>query len=314
MNGERVPRRSFWAIPWSYRQGVLFAAAFFVGAAVLDMFPHRLFILGGAASGVFVIVVLLLVIVPFVLFKDTAALRYLSGKHNAIIAISFFTACVIIMGLIPQTSEHLLSAGGVLWVFRMKYSIVFFTMALYLLVSLGYAIASRCRAFTVRNAVFLASHGGLFLVILGMCAGSGMQQVSMTVHTKDYVWYGRDQFGNDTELPLAIKLESFTIDYHSTNVGAAPRQFRSVVSIVTSDKKRTRAAIAVNAPFTIHGVTLYQSGYDAAKGALSDISIIHAVRDPWIGVVYAGMIMLLIGAVCMVVIYMRSFTLARGKP
>lgn len=303
---------SFWAFPWGYRQGAVIAASLFIGAFILDCLPHRLLVLGGSASWGFVLITAAFIGISFVLFRDTRVMQYLSGKYNAVAAASAFLFCVIIMGLLPQAPERILASEHVFWMFRVKYSIVLFVMAFYLLVSLGYTVLGRCRAFTFRNAVFFLLHAGFFLIILGMCAGSGVLQTAMTVHKEDYVWYGNDQFGNTIELPIALKLEDFRIEYHgssnnaASNVHAVPKQFISELSIITSDKKRSRALVAVNRPVSVHGYTLYQSGYDAAKGTQSDISVILAVHDPWIYAVYCGFILLALGSICMLGIHTRA--------
>ena len=43
------------------------------------------------------------------------------------------------------------------------------------------------------------------------------------------------------------------------------------------------------------------SSYDESKGRWSDISVLELVRDPWLPVVYAGIIMMMLGAICLFV-------------
>ena len=44
---------------------------------------------------------------------------------------------------------------------------------------------------------------------------------------------------------------------------------------------------------------MYQLSYDETKGKWSTVSVFELVRDPWLPVVYAGILMLLLGSVCL---------------
>ena len=57
----------------------------------------------------------------------------------------------------------------------------------------------------------------------------------------------------------------------------------------------------VNKPYEVDGWKIYQYGYDTQMGAQSQISILELVRDPWLPLVYAGIYMMLAGAVLLVV-------------
>ncbi|KPL25985.1 MAG: hypothetical protein AMS23_03830, partial [Bacteroides sp. SM1_62] len=52
----------------------------------------------------------------------------------------------------------------------------------------------------------------------------------------------------------------------------------------------------VNKPFKYRGWKLYQLSYDERMGKWSRVSVIEAVRDPWLPVVYTGIFLLLAGA------------------
>ncbi len=76
-----------------------------------------------------------------------------------------------------------------------------------------------------------------------------------------------------------------------------PRKFESLV--LTKDENNTEDTIKleVNKPYRLNGWKLYQLGYDTEMGKYSKRSVIEAVRDPWLPVVYFGIFMLLGGAV-----------------
>lgn len=78
-----------------------------------------------------------------------------------------------------------------------------------------------------------------------------------------------------------------------------PKRFASEVTVYTQSGERADATIEVNRPFEIGGWKIYQLSYDETKGPWSDISVFELVKDPWLPVVYTGIWMMIIGAVCM---------------
>jgi len=80
-----------------------------------------------------------------------------------------------------------------------------------------------------------------------------------------------------------------------------PQRYVSSVNIYTKSGKSLSDTIQVNKPFRVDGWKIYQLDYDHSKGRWSEASVFEVVRDPWMPAVYAGIIMLLCGAVCMFV-------------
>ena len=72
----------------------------------------------------------------------------------------------------------------------------------------------------------------------------------------------------------------------------------SLTSLVMLEREDT---IAVNHPLNVAGWNIYQLSYDDTKGRWSDISVFELVRDPWLPAVYAGIIMMVLGAICLFV-------------
>jgi ResB protein required for cytochrome c biosynthesis len=78
-----------------------------------------------------------------------------------------------------------------------------------------------------------------------------------------------------------------------------PRKYASDVTIYTQEGETHHAVIEVNKPFEVDGWKIYQLNYDQTKGKWSTVSVFELVRDPWITVVYTGIWMLIVGALCM---------------
>ncbi|WP_052180722.1 cytochrome c biogenesis protein ResB [Alistipes sp. ZOR0009] len=76
-----------------------------------------------------------------------------------------------------------------------------------------------------------------------------------------------------------------------------PKKFRSEVTIYSKTGLRLDTCIEVNRPVVVDGWTIYQLGYDDQMGRWSNKSTVEMVKDPWLKVVYTGLLMLLAGAV-----------------
>lgn len=76
-----------------------------------------------------------------------------------------------------------------------------------------------------------------------------------------------------------------------------PRKFESLVSVKDSKGKEETIKLEVNKPHRLNGWKVYQLSYDTELGKYSKRSVIEAVRDPWLPLVYAGILMLLAGSV-----------------
>ena len=80
-----------------------------------------------------------------------------------------------------------------------------------------------------------------------------------------------------------------------------PQRFASDVKVYTQAGTITEATIEVNRPLELEGWKIYQLSYDESKGRWSDISVFELVRDPWLPVVYTGIVMMMVGAICLFV-------------
>jgi hypothetical protein len=75
-----------------------------------------------------------------------------------------------------------------------------------------------------------------------------------------------------------------------------PEKYSSDILIVNEKKEARPLTLEVNKPFKYRGWKLYQLSYDQRMGKWSKVSVIEAVRDPWLPVVYLGVFLLLAGA------------------
>ncbi len=76
----------------------------------------------------------------------------------------------------------------------------------------------------------------------------------------------------------------------------AARRYRSAFRVYTPDQRVRDVDIEVNRPADINGWKVYQTGYDERMGRWSEWSVVEAVRDPWLPLVYLGVFMMFGGA------------------
>lgn len=78
-----------------------------------------------------------------------------------------------------------------------------------------------------------------------------------------------------------------------------PQRYASQVTAYTKDGKVLKAEIEVNKPLTLNGWKIYQLSYNEQMGKWSTLSVFELVSDPWLPVVYIGILFLAIGALGM---------------
>ena len=84
------------------------------------------------------------------------------------------------------------------------------------------------------------------------------------------------------------------------------RKYSSKIEVTVGEKIKDTITLEVNKPFHINGWMIYQVSYDQSKGKWSSLSVLDAVSDPWLKVIYTGIFILLAGAIYM-------FWIGRGK-
>ncbi|MDR2466120.1 MAG: cytochrome c biogenesis protein ResB [Prevotellaceae bacterium] len=119
-----------------------------------------------------------------------------------------------------------------------------------------------------------------------------------------------------------VSCGNYMFPYHSLRLSAdeslimprrEPRRFASAVTAYSKDEAAKNATIEVNKPMRYGGWKIYQSGYDEERGKWSRTSMFELVRDPWLPAVYAGIWMMIGGAVCLFVSAPKKNTITRDK-
>lgn len=81
-----------------------------------------------------------------------------------------------------------------------------------------------------------------------------------------------------------------------------PLRYASAVKVLTKSGLSLEDTITVNKPLDVEQWKIYQLDYDREMGRWSDTSVFELVTDPWLPILYTGIVLLLLGAVLMFLI------------
>lgn len=236
-------------------------------------------------NGVVLAGFLALIAIVFLLRKRVYAFRFIGTYQAAIPTLVYAVLLTIIMGLTRQTENGTwLNNMLVFWPFVLIY--------VYMAVILGVTILRR-----LNNIPFLLNHLGLFIAMTTATLGNAdMQRLKMITMVGEPEWRAMAQNGAIREMPLTIELKQFIMETYDDG---SPKRYASEIQIQTKSGKMIETTVDVNKPVEVDGWKIYQYGYDTKMGAMSQISILELVSDPWLPLVYTGIYMMLAGAVCM---------------
>ena len=271
--------------------GIIFAGLMLqlsVGSVVWEAFAWP-------ANGIVLAGFLAMIVAVFLLRKKVYAFRFIGSYQAAIPALVYAVALTIIMGLTRQTTN-----GS--WLNNMLAFWPFVLIYVYVALILGEVILRRVTHLTSwrRDLPFLLNHLGLFLAMTTATLGNAdMQRLRMITGVGEPEWRALTEQGVVRELPLAIELKKFIMETYDDG---SPKRFASEIQILTKSGKNIETTVDVNKPVEVEGWKIYQYGYDTQMGAMSQISILELISDPWLPLVYTGIYMMLAGAVCMFIL------------
>ena len=271
--------------------GIIFAGLMLqlsVGSVVWEAFAWP-------ANGIVLAGFLAMIVAVFLLRKKVYAFRFIGSYQAAIPALVYAVALTIIMGLTRQTTN-----GS--WLNNMLAFWPFVLIYVYVALILGEVILRRVTHLTSWRRVlpFLLNHLGLFLAMTTATLGNAdTQRLRMITGVGEPEWRALTEQGVVRELPLAIELKKFIMETYDDG---SPKRFASEIQILTKSGKNIETTVDVNKPVEVEGWKIYQYGYDTQMGAMSQISILELVSDPWLPLVYTGIYMMLAGAVCMFIL------------
>ena len=246
-------------------------------------------------NGIVMAGLLILITIIFLLRKKVYGFQFIGTYKAAVPALVYAVVLTIIMGLTRQT------VNGV-WLNNMISFWPFVLIYVYIAMILGQIILRRTLHFTswLRDIPFLLNHLGLFLAMTTATLGNAdVQRLKMITVKGEPEWRALTSQQQIVEMPFAIELKEFIMETYDDG---SPRRFASDIQILTKSGKRILTTVEVNKPVEVDGWETYQYGYNTQMGAMSQTSILELVSDPWLPLVYAGIYMMLAGAVCMFIL------------
>ncbi|MCR4994432.1 MAG: cytochrome c biogenesis protein ResB [Bacteroidales bacterium] len=285
-----------WSKPWKLPEGFLIGGGLIVAGLILEKTngPVAWNAFAWPVNGIVVAILLFSLVLMHAMRKKVYVFRFLSTYHAAIPALVLTVALTLLMGLTRQRVDGRgLHNMLTFWPFVLVYVYVALILGLVTLRRIGQFKWSQWR----RDIPFFLNHFGLFLALVTATLGNAdMQRVKMIAEQGQLEWRALNDQMEVVEMPIAVILKDFIMETYDDG---SPRRYASELEIVTRTGKDFMATIDVNHPLKVDGWKIYQFGYDTAMGAESRTSILEFVRDPWLPAVYAGIYMMLAGALLM---------------
>ena len=287
-----------WTKLWTFKEGFLIGGGLILAVLALQLSVWSVVweAFAWPANGIVLAGFLAIIALVFLLRKKVYAFQFVGTYQAAIPAMVYALALTIIMGLTRQ------QVGGT-WLNNMLSFWPFVLVYVYIATILGVVTLKRTlklrQGRKLREIAFLLNHLGLFLALTTATLGNAdMQRVKMICGVGEPEWRALAQNGAVKEMPIAIELKKFIMETYDDG---KPKRFASEIQILTKTGKNIETTVDVNKPFEVDGWKIYQYGYDTQMGPQSQISIFELVSDPWMPWVYAGIYMMLAGAVLLVV-------------
>lgn len=168
----------------------------------------------------------------------------------------------------------------------LQHNPAFLTLVFLVMLCLGAAVCDSL--IDSAKASRYLSHLGLFLILFGAYFGApDFRDATMAVSKGESNYIAISPNGRTEILPFSVSLTEFTTDYYDD--GISPKQYTSTLDI---DGKTFKTS--VNHPCMHKGWMIFQSGYDRTN---PDMSVLKLVRDPWLPVIFLGMLVLAAGCV-----------------
>lgn len=193
------------------------------------------------------------------------------------------------------TAITLMTAIEGSWGTRLHATPLFWCFALMLILSLQFTVFDALKH--KKSYSFIASHLGILLLCMGaFWSAPDKEEGVMIVNTEatDDIAYTNDH--KLLKLPFAIRLTDFRTEYYAD--GVSPKQYTSHLLI---DGKHLETS--VNHPCYHDGYFIYQYDFDHVNGRYS---VLKLVKDPWLPMVYTGIMLLAIGALLQLRLNWRS--------
>ena len=204
-----------WEKPWKVKEAIAIGAGLVITGILLQ------FCVGAVNWSLFAFPVNVVVLVAcgYAFSSRFYVLEFLVSGSSAIASIGYAATLTVVMGLVPQSAHPSGEAFGITnmlswWPFVLVY---FWLTLIVGIVGLRHAVLLvRGKK---RSLATLLSHVGLFVAIVCSTLGNAdVQRLKMSCKVGSPEWRAQDEGGKVVELPLAIELHEFSIEYYPMQV------------------------------------------------------------------------------------------------
>ena len=203
-----------WNKPYTLKEGAAIVAGLLVTGGLLQVTlgPLEWGLFAWPANFITLILFVFLLIVAFLLRKQSYFCLFMTTMQAAIPAIAAAAILTLIMGVTKQVAEGKRPMDPV-GLTKMLSFWPFILVYVWMTAIVGEVTINQIVRFSWRRFPTLVSHVGLFLILTcGTLGSADMLRVKMYCETGQPEWRGLDAFNNVHQLPVAIQLEKFTID------------------------------------------------------------------------------------------------------
>lgn len=205
-----------WKKPWGYREGATIAAGLLLTGILLQGSVGKIDweLLSWPVNIILLLVYIIVLAMVSGLSGRIYLFRWLGSYAAAVTSLAVVVVMTVIMGLIRQTGPQTVS-GVAPWLgfSQMLSAWPFALLFTWLITVLGLTAFRHLYPFRWRNIPFLLNHLGLFVAVVAAVLGNAdLQRLKMTTVVGKAEWRAYDEAGQQSELPLAIELQHFTID------------------------------------------------------------------------------------------------------
>lgn len=240
---------------------------------------------------IMLVLLLLAVALMYILRRKVRFFGWMMHYGAAVPSLIYALGLTLLMGFIAQGADGPPVLGQMLsfWPFVLSWC--------WMLLIASLATVERIVHFKAGNIPFILNHLGVVVAVVAATFGSADRQDLRIISYRNIPeWRAVRGDGAMQELDIAIELHKFIME---TYPDGSPSRFASEITVHRQRGGSTSGTVEVNHPMKVAGWKIYQYGYDTRLGAESRYSTFQVVRDPWLPAVYAGIFMMLAGALCL---------------
>lgn len=215
--------------------------------------------------------------------------KVLSERRVVVPTLSVVLTVCLVQGLAPAGISYTRT-----WVF-----VAVLVWLLVVLASCLFRQGTRMRPLAISSVTPLLAMGGLWLALFaGMADSCDATKGSLHVTRDSFNHTVYTQAPAPLVLPFELQLEAFSVTYYPDS--QRPKQYAAHIRMRSTTEPNRETSVhelRVNRPLRCNGYRVLLMGYDNEQGSDTAYCTVSVTHQPWRGFVYAGIILMLLGAV-----------------